>query len=222
MAPAEPQENNTSASRGVRLRQHWQHVWQEIQRQPPARRTLIYAGLTVMLVVAGLLGRNGVIAVAQLKVQTETVLIGGGSGVRIYDRPVSTIFDFGVVIGNESHDRTLTLRSISLPNGLPAHVRLLHVVYTPDRGLIMETGWPMRGEVVPLDGARVPPGISHSIALVLVADRPGAYAVGPVTVYGEVVGPLGSRLLVSQTAHQYAVICPGVTQAVCDSLPVPG
>jgi hypothetical protein len=73
----------------------------------------------------------------------------------------------------------------------------------------------MRGEVVPLAGARVPPGI-------LIADRPGLYYVGPVTVYGEVSGPLGSTLQVSHTYHQYAVLCPGQSQAACDRVPIPG
>jgi hypothetical protein len=177
-----------------------------------------------MLVVASVLARAGVIAAAQLQVQVEAVLNdnGGSTAIHSESRPLSTIYDFGVDIHNGSHDRTVTLRSISLPKGLPAHVHLLHVVYTPDRGLIMAYGWPMRGEVVPLAGARVPPGIDRSVVLVLIADRPGLYYVGPVTVYGEVSGPLGSTLQVSHTYHQYAVLCPGQSQAACDRVPIPG
>lgn len=135
--------------------------------------------------------------------------------------------DFGVELENVSSDTTLTLRSVSLPNGLPPHVHLQHVVYTTT-GILGTRGWPVNSDsgptipTVPLDGARVPPGGKSFAVLVLVADRPGAYVVGPVTIHAEVPGPFGIPIPIEQTLTQYGVLCPGVTKSACDAAPVPG
>lgn len=135
--------------------------------------------------------------------------------------------DFGVSIENVSSDTTLTLRSVSLPNGLPPHVHLQHVVYTTI-GILGTRGWPVNSDsgppfpTVPLDGARVPPRGQPFVVLVLMADQPGAYVVGPVTIHAEVPGPFGIPIPIEQTLTQYGVLCPGVIPSACHAAPVPG
>jgi hypothetical protein len=110
---------------------------------------------------------------------------------------------------------------------LPSHVHLQHIVYTTI-GILGSRGWPVNSDLgpamptVPLDGVRVPPGGIPFVVLVLMADQPGAYVVGPVTIHAEVPGPLGIPIPIEQTLTQYAVLCPGVTASVCHATHAPG
>lgn len=180
---------------------------------------MIFIGLLVALLLVGLLGRLAIVGAAQAQAGDVFYDGGGASGTGIPGYGPGTIYDFGVEIMNGSTGQTITLRSISLPNGLPAHVKLLRVVYALNSGMILQLGWPIPDGVitVPLDGVRVPPGKGNSIVLVLVPDRPGIYIIGPVTVHGEVDGPLWSTLQVSHTFQQYVELCPGQTAAACNA-----
>jgi hypothetical protein len=168
-------------------------------------------------------------------------LAAGGSGIGLANLqadgilvPIPTVFalsDPGLTVGqpltlavsitNGSSSETVTLRSVRLPNGVPAHVHLLHTGYSL-AGVDGARGWPLKVDVWPVDGAKVTPHQMPFVLLVFSADQPGAYVVGPVTVHGDIPGPLGLRFGVSQTYTQYLVLCPGVSVQVCDQAHVPG
>ena len=190
-------------------------------RQRPTTWIIAASALTlvVLLAVWG--------ALAHARAQGTLAPSNGTSAIRNPGLRVGQSFDFGVAIANTSADTTLTLRSVSLPNGTPAHVHLQHVVYSTI-GLLGDHGWPVNSDdgpvkpTVPLDGARVAPGSKPIVVLVLMADQPGVYVIGPVTVHADVPGPLGISIPIEQTLTQFAVLCPGATESACHAAPVPG
>lgn len=180
---------------------------------------------TAVVVLVGVLLAAG--AVVHARAQDTLAPNRNITAIRDHGLRVGQSDDFGVEVENASSDTTLTLRSVSLPNGLPPHVHLQHVIDTYI-GLLLTSGWPVNSDegpvfpTVPLDGARVPPGKTSFVVLVLVADQPGAYVVGPVTIHAEVPGPFGIPIPIEQTLTQYGVLCPGVSASVCHAAPVPG
>jgi hypothetical protein len=119
-----------------------------------------------------------VLAAVMLAAQIQPVFHDSGNITSIahWHFGPGEIFDFGVEVDNGS-SQTVTLRSITLPNGIPAHVQLVHVVRLEGGGMISSMGWPLAMRTGPLDGARLPAHGTTFIVLALTADHPGAYLI---------------------------------------------
>ncbi len=184
------------------------------------KRLLVVAG-GVVIAAAILLVTSGIVLTRHadgLLATSHSVSLIWDSGMR-----VGEVFDFGVGTGNVSPDVTLVMRPATLPHGLPPHLQLLHQALTY-QGVLGDHGWPvgsLDGRHVitsPLDGARVAPGAQPIVVLAVVADRPGIFTVGPVTIHAEAPGPLGiGALPAEQTYTQFAVICIEQPQQACEA-----
>jgi hypothetical protein len=187
----------------------------------PKRKRLLVGLSSVVVAVAILLGASVIVLTRHgdgLLAASHSLSVIGDPDMR-----VGEVFDFGVAIGNVSPDVSLVMRPATLPHGLPPHLQLLHQVLTY-QGVLGDHGWPvgsLDGRHVitsPLDGARVAPGAQPIVVLAVVADRPGVYVVGPVTIHAEAPGPLGiGALPAEQTYMQYAVICIEQSRQACDA-----
>ena len=186
----------------------------------PKRKRLLVGVASVVVAVTVVLGASAIVLTRHadgLLATSHSVSLIWDSGMR-----VGEVFDFGVATGNVTPDVTLVMRSATLPHGLPPHLQLLHQVITY-HGVLGDHGWPvgsLDGRHVitsPLDGARVAPGAKPIVVLAVVADRPGTFIVGPVTIHAEAPGPLGiGALPAEQTYTQFAVICIEQSQQACD------
>ena len=134
---------------------------------------------------------------------------------------VGTSFDYGVEFVSNTSDRTLIVQFATLPNGVPFHLRLVHQMIMGGGGFIATMGWPPRdggGRHFPTrspDGYRLRPHQGAMIGLAFVADRPGTYLVGPVTVHVLVPGPFGHQLSAEHTYDQYGLLCVQVSRRAC-------
>ncbi len=134
---------------------------------------------------------------------------------------VGTTFDYGVEFVNKTWDRTLIVRPATLPRGVPLHLRLVHQMIMGEGSFIVTLGWP------PRDGPRrrfptrwpgryrLRPRQAATIGLAFVADRPGTYLVGPVTIHVLVPGPFGHQFSAEHTYDQYGLLCVQVSARVC-------
>lgn len=184
------------------------------------KRLLVVAG-GMVIAAAILLVTSGIVLTRHadgLLATSHSISVIGDPGVR-----VGEVFDFGVAIGNVSPDVTLVMRPATLPDGVPPHLQLLHQVITY-QGVLGDYGWPVGSTdgrhvvTFPLDGARVAPGAQPIVVLAVVADRPGIFTVGPVTIHAEAPGPLGiGALPAEQTYTQFAVICIEQPQQACEA-----
>ena len=187
----------------------------------PKRKRLLVGVASVVVAVTVVLGASAIVLTRHadgLLATSHSISVIGDPGVR-----VGEVFDFGVAIGNVSPDVTLVMRPATLPHGLPPHLQLLHQVLTY-QGVLGDHGWPVGSldgrHVVtsPLDGARVAPGVKPIVVLAVVADQPGTFIVGPVTIHAEAPGPFGiGALAAEQTYPQYAVICIEQPQQACEA-----
>ncbi len=136
---------------------------------------------------------------------------------------VGTIFDYGVEFVNKTSDRTLIVRLATLPHGAPPHVRLVHQMIVEGGGFISSRGWPPQNTPSTYfptrspNGFRLRPHQGAMLGLALVADRPGTYLVGPVTIHVLVPGPFGHRFSAEHTYDQYGLLCVQVSTRVCDA-----
>src|SRR5581483_2054286 len=98
---------------------------------------------------------------------------------------VGQVFAVGVDVMTISDTETITMRPVTLPNGLPAHLHIIRQEITSAGVSIWPdwpNNWPSHPLVIhPLDGYRVGPRTTMSAVLVFKADAPGAYTLGPFT-----------------------------------------
>jgi len=134
---------------------------------------------------------------------------------------VGTTFDYGVEFVNKTSDRTLIVQLATLPRGVPPHVHLVHQMIVGDGGFIATLGWPPRDgpyrrfPTRSPDGYRLRPHQGAMIGLAFVADRPGTYLVGPVTIHVLVPGPFGHQFSAEHIYDQYGLLCVQVSRRAC-------
>ena len=190
-----------------------------------SRRSVVLRAIAAVLLVAG--------GIAALVLRAESYLpqYAGGGSYGPTQLQVGHVWALGAMIENTSPDTPMTLEEVRLASPLPAHVHLLHTMVTPLAALGYND-WPPafdNGKPIPLfpvQGYRVPPGAPKALDAIatalfaLVADAPGTYRVGPVTVRILAPGffgtPLGA-LPVERTYQSYGTMCVEVSQAVCDA-----
>jgi hypothetical protein len=149
-----------------------------------------------------------------------------GSAVTGFDSvKVGETVDLGLIFGKTLTNQSVVMRPVTLPRGLPKHVRLVHMGLTTGSMFLSAYGWPPSAgspvifPVHRLDGYVLPPGTPAEVALGFVADRPGIFVVGPFMVHAEVPGIFGfipiGRTPVEMSYHQYVVICVRVGERRC-------
>ncbi len=137
--------------------------------------------------------------------------------------PMGTTFDHGVQFVSTQRGRTLIVRPATLPNGVPPHLHLVHQMIVVGGGFIGTTGWPPQNRprrYYPTrspNGYRLEPHQGATIGLAFVADRPGTYLVGPVTIHVDVQGPFGRVFPSEHTYDQYGLICVQVSRQTCEA-----
>jgi hypothetical protein len=187
------------------------------------RRTQLAAAV---LIVVALLVVGAGIYYAHRSNATTYLVPNVASGWSVFSGALhpGDIFDVGIESGSVPSSDTIMLRPVTLPLGLPAHVRLVGEVLLLG-GLGASKGWPPgRGDTPPgnfryyrLDGYKARPGLPFIIGLGLQADVAGAFLVGPVTVHAEVplVGSSGPSIPIQVTYSQYASLCVQVPMDTC-------
>lgn len=187
-----------------------------LRHMPRFRRALIAGGAVVLvLVVVGSL-------FAQRSYSSTNYLWSENPGAfSLISDPTlksSDVFDFGVEFASVAHNQIITLRSVSLPRGLPAHMYLLHEAIT-HTAVLGDRGWPdtRASPVYSVDGFQLHPHEGISLLLAVTTHTSGSYILGPVTVHANVPGWLGIPVPVEMTYHQFAVLCVQVSTAECDA-----
>lgn len=141
--------------------------------------------------------------------------------------------EVGPGLVNGSGFEPLLLQSISLPNGLPAHLHVENealLLYTDQpSGHINEfgsgTGWPPGAQgyqavIHPFAGFQLGPLSSGEGLIEFVPDQPGVYIIGPFTVHALLPGFFGSSfgsVAVEVTYKEHDAICVQVTQTICNA-----
>lgn len=148
---------------------------------------------------------------------------------------VHEVFDFGIEFGNISQNQVITMHMATFSKGLPAHISLLHeaIMIPSDQppgqttSIIGARGWPpgsadgQSSVIHPLDGYSLAPNTPATVILALVADAPGTYVIGPVTIHAKAPGIFGSDIgtvSTEMTYTQYAVMCPQISRATCQKV----
>jgi len=120
----------------------------------------------------------------------------------------------------------LIMRSVTFPRGLPEHIQRKDEGIMLNENYIIGNGWPPHNpqatyQVSKVDGYRIAAPFNTEVVMNegFVADRPGAYVVGPVTVNADVPREIfGMKLGYrrgSVTLSEYAILCYGVSDATC-------
>jgi hypothetical protein len=142
-----------------------------------------------------------------------------GGAVASLPIKVGQVFAVGIPFNAISDTETITMRPVTLPNGLPAHSQIIRQEITSAGVLIWPdwpNNWPDPLVVHPLDGYRIGPHTTMIAVLVLRIDAPGTYTFGPFTIHAEAAGPIGNIPIYS-TVHIYFVACLGVSKEACDA-----